>query len=94
MHAGHWRLRRSGCGAVGAAATGGSFFAPIIRQAVGMPLNMRLHLLFVFEGVVADGALVALGAVVLHAVQLQHVVVAELTLTDVAAVGLLAGVRA
>lgn len=54
---------------------------------------MGLHLLLVLERLVADGALVALGAVVLDAMQFQHMIVAKVPEADVAVVGLLARVR-
>lgn len=54
---------------------------------------MGLHLLLVLERLVADGALVALGAVVLDAMQFQHMIVAKVPEADVTVVGLLARVR-
>lgn len=58
-----------------------------------MPLDVGLHLLLALERFVADRALVALGPVVLHAVQLQHVVVAEVPEADITMVWLFARVR-
>lgn len=59
-----------------------------------MTLDVGLHFLLVLESLVADGALVALGAVMLDTVQLQHMIVAKVTEADVAVVGLLARVGA
>lgn len=65
----------------------------VVRDLVGVSLDVRLHLLLVLERLVADRALVALGTVVLHPVQFQHVVVAKVPEANVTVVRLLAGVR-
>jgi len=58
-----------------------------------MPLDVRLHLLLVLKRLFADGALVALRAIVLHTVQLKHVVVSKISEANVAVVGLLTRMR-
>lgn len=59
-----------------------------------LAVDVRLHELLVSEGCVAHRAAVAALAVVLEAMQLEHVVIAEIPQTDVAGVGPLASVSA
>lgn len=66
----------------------------VIGHLVGVPLDVRLHLLLVLERLLADRALVALCAVVLDPMQLQHVIVAKVPEADVAVVRLLPRVSA
>lgn len=55
---------------------------------------VSFHLLLCVEGTVADCATVTALAVVLEAVKLEHVVVSEVSQTDVAGIGPLARVSA
>jgi hypothetical protein len=57
-----------------------------------MSLDMRFHFLLVLEGLVTDCALVAFRSVMLHAMQLQHMIVAKISKANVAVIGLFTGV--
>lgn len=65
-----------------------------IGHVIGVPLDVSLHFFLVLERFVANGAFVALGAVVLHAMQLQNVIVAKVTVANVATIGFFARMRA
>lgn len=65
----------------------------IVWHFIRVPFDVRLHLLLVLERLVADRALVALGPVMLHPMQFQHVVVAKVPEADVAVVRLFARMR-
>lgn len=59
-----------------------------------MALDVGFHLLLALERLVTNGAFVALRTVVLHPVQLQHVVVAEVPEANITMVRFLTGVSA
>lgn len=58
-----------------------------------MSLDVGLHLLLVLERLIANGALVALGPIMLDTMQLQHMIVAKVTEANVTMIRLLTGVR-
>lgn len=65
----------------------------IVGYFVGMAFDVRLHLFLTFERFITNCALVAFRAVMLDAMQLQDVIVAEITKANVAMVRFLAGMR-
>lgn len=60
---------------------------------VGMAFDVRLHLFLTFECFVTNCAFVAFRTVMLHAMQFQDVIVAEITKANVAVVRFFAGMR-
>lgn len=58
-----------------------------------MSLDVCLHFLLVLERLIADGAFVALGSIVLHPMQFQDMIIAKVTETDVTMIRFLARVR-
>lgn len=58
----------------------------VVRNIVSVTFDVSFHFLFVFECLITDCALIALGAVMLHAMELQHVIVAEVSEANVAVV--------
>lgn len=65
-----------------------------VQTRVRVRLDVHFHGLLRVKGLVTERALVDLGAVVRHLVELEHVVVSEGLAADVAGVGLFASVRA
>jgi len=65
----------------------------IVGQLIGVSLDVGLHLLLVLERLIANGALVALGTIMLHTMQLQHMIVAKVPEADVTMIRLLTRMR-